>query len=319
MADIDFDDYDLGYDPVPARSFRLERMTHLAGAALSVALLAGGVWWGWQLAVLDVSGVPVMRALGGPMRVAPTDPGGDVATNMGLSVNAVAAVGTATVLPDKLTLAPEISGLAAEDAPGLALPVVGDTLREAGTVAEPVALLAPEPPAQALATEIPGADQNAVAAALAEALAAPEPAAPGVPGFAPRPRPGSATAATLAAAPSATEILPAAVAAEPAAAVSAPVSGAEVDMASVTPGTWLVQLGAYETPEAARSDWTRIAGRYPELMADKQFFIQSSVSGGRTFYRLRALEFADDAESRRFCLVLLADNASCVPVIHRIE
>lgn len=313
MADIDFDDYEFDYEPGPARGHRLERVMHLAGAALSVALLAGGVWWGWQLAVLDVSGVPVMRALGGPMRVAPSDPGGNVATNLGLSVNAVAAVGTATVLPEKLTLAPETPGLAAEDAPGLALPVASlEAPAVTGTTETIQGIgLSGDAALTAVATEIPGADQDAVAAALAEALAAPEPAAPGVPGFAPRPRPGAGAVVTLASASATDSAL--------ASDTAMVVPGGEVEMASVAPGTWLVQLGAFETPEAARADWARIAGRYPELMADKGYFIQPSVSGGRTFYRLRALEFADDAESRRFCLVLLADNASCVPVIHRIE
>ena len=47
------------------------------GALMSVALIAGLGVWGYQLAMRDVTGVPVVRALEGPMRVTPEEPGGD--------------------------------------------------------------------------------------------------------------------------------------------------------------------------------------------------------------------------------------------------
>ena len=65
------------------------------GALMSVALIDGLGVWGYQLAVRDVSGVPVVRALEGPMRVAPDDPGGEQAEHQGLAVNNVAAEGVA--------------------------------------------------------------------------------------------------------------------------------------------------------------------------------------------------------------------------------
>ena len=61
------------------------------GAVVSLALVAGLGVWGYKLTVRDVSGVPVVRALEGPMRVLPTDPGGKLATHQGLAVNAVQA------------------------------------------------------------------------------------------------------------------------------------------------------------------------------------------------------------------------------------
>ncbi len=45
--------------------------------------------------------------------------------------------------------------------------------------------------------------------------------------------------------------------------------------------------------------------------------IQKAESGGRTFYRLRAMGFADLSDARRFCSALVAGNADCIPVTTR--
>ena len=84
-----------------------QTMINLAGAATSVALVLGLAVWGYKLAVRDVSGIPVVLALQGPMRVAPATPGGTVADNQGLAVNAIAAEGNAAAPADRLVLAPQ--------------------------------------------------------------------------------------------------------------------------------------------------------------------------------------------------------------------
>ncbi|SMY09648.1 SPOR domain-containing protein [Flavimaricola marinus] len=87
----------------------------LMGAAMSLALLAGGGIWGYKLIVRDATGVPVVRAMSGPMREAPSDPGGVVALHTGLSVNTVAAEGEAAPPEDVLVLAPPTPDLTDED------------------------------------------------------------------------------------------------------------------------------------------------------------------------------------------------------------
>jgi hypothetical protein len=72
-----------------------QRVVNGAGALTSVVLVLGLAVWGYRLAVRDVTGVPVIRALEGPARSAPADPGGELAAHQGLSVNAVTADGTA--------------------------------------------------------------------------------------------------------------------------------------------------------------------------------------------------------------------------------
>jgi hypothetical protein len=97
---------------------------------------------------------------------------------------------------------------------------------------------------------------------------------------------------------------------------AAPVGG-EVEVASITVGTRLVQLGAFDDEAGARSEWARLQAQFGELIAPKAMVLQTADSGGRTFVRLRALGFEDEADARRFCSALLAENASCIPVAHR--
>ncbi len=305
MAEIDFDG-GTSYEG-PSAMHRYDRMVHLAGAATSVALLVGAVFWGYELAVRDVTGVPVMRALGGAMRVAPADPGGDIAGHQGLSVNAVAAAGTSVPLPQTLYLAPAAQGLAEEDQAGLSQPVATSSDSASALNDLPIVGASFAATTSLVATEIPTADQDAVAAALAEALGAPEADAVVtnvalVSSLRPMPRPAARAAPALVSDPIAQ---------------SSAQTAAEVDPSTIAVGTRLVQLGAFDDGETARTDWARIVGRFPELMANKSLVVQPAESGGRTFYRLRAVGFADEDEARRFCTALLAENATCIPVAQK--
>jgi hypothetical protein len=86
---------------------------------------------------------------------------------------------------------------------------------------------------------------------------------------------------------------------------------------SLPAGTRLAQLGAYESAEVARAEWDRISGRFGDYLEGKKRVIQRAESGGRTFYRLRAMGFADLSDARRFCSALVAGNADCIPVTTR--
>lgn len=333
MADVDFDRFDAG-GPVGAPAGVMGRMVNLAAAGLSVALVAGLGFWGYKLAVRDVAGVPVVRALEGPMRIAPATPGGDVAAHQGLAVNEVAADGAASGPADRLVLAPAPVDLTQDDLPGtlaaLAAPVSG---RSEGATALALAPM-PDEPAPA---PVPQTQEEAIAAALAEALgeeamvsalyasatalsgtldgaADARPVlrlAPGMPRGAvasavrPRPRPGSAAA--MAADAGASVVL-----------ASAPaVQAVEVEGETLAPGTRLVQLGAFETADLARAEWNRVAARFGDLMSGKARVVQEAQSGGRAFWRLRAQGFETEADARRFCAALLAEQAACIPVTLR--
>ncbi len=330
MADTEFDHFEGDY--AYAAQSRMTRMVNLAGAVCSVALIVGLGVWGYKLAMRDVNGIPVIRALAGPLRVAPDNPGGAVVMHQGLSVNAVAAAGTALPIPDSLRLAPRPVELADEDTAGLmdpdaemmgavdpaALPELAalevapqaaplGTVALADTVSDPVAL---DMSVAALPEPVPEGTQDAVAAALAEALglepeagADVEPLALLAEGESPvasprpklRPEAGSVSQVQDVAA----------------------VAPLEVDPASIQAGARLVQLGAFDDEAAARGEWARLGQKFGELMAGKSMVVQAAQSGGRTFYRLRAMGFGAEDESRRFCTALLAENATCIPVTQR--
>ena len=306
MADVDFENFE--GDPDTRGAARGRVWVNFAGALASLALIVGLGLWGYRLAVRDVMGIPVVRALQGPMRVAPQVPGGDVAAHQGLAVNAVAATGAASAPAERLVLAPHQGDLAADDAPGLA--ATAPAMIEArAAAAAAVADLVSAPVAG-------GANANtlALAAALAaEGGGAPAPAAsagdpdPELTAFSP-PADGMARSKRPLARPASWPLV-----AGGGAAAAVP----EVDAATLAVGTRLVQLGAFDDAEAARAEWDRLAGQFGELLAGKSRVVQAAQSGGITFYRLRAHGFADQDEARRFCSALLAENAACIPVAVR--
>jgi hypothetical protein len=111
-----------GIDMAQAPPARVQRfaqpaatLTQWFGAILSLCLVAWMLVWGYRIAVRDVSGVPVVQAIEGPMRVAPADPGGNRAEHQGLAVNTVASAGAAEGPVDSVVIAPRPAGLAEED------------------------------------------------------------------------------------------------------------------------------------------------------------------------------------------------------------
>jgi hypothetical protein len=323
MADVDFDEFDGGYGTSVPQAGRLSHLVHLAGAVCSVALVIGVAVWGYKLAVRDVSGVPVVRAMEGPMRIAPENPGGEVADHQGLAVNTIAAIGTAAPPADRLVLAPRPVELSLEDGPGLALSGAMPEAPETMTAASADAMAIAAATAAPVEPETLGPDPDAVAQALAEALAAEDivttsdtavletPTALDPPETAIRPR---ARPTTLDAnAPASTAEAVDLALAEPAAAPAV----AELDPAAIPMGTRLVQLGAFDTADQARSEWIKLANVFGPMMEGKAMVVQAAESGGRTFYRLRAHGFADEDEARGFCTSLLEQSASCIPVEQR--
>lgn len=306
-------DHDVGEDSPPA-GMQTGRIMHVAGAVGSLVLIAGLVFWAYELAVRDVHGIPVVRALEGPMRVAPAAPGGEVTEHQGLAVNQVAANGMAAPLPETVTLAPRPETLAEEDVAGLLAPQAEAVVTAAAAVpAEPVM------PAD-LATAA------AIAAALAEATAMmpdtlPETAPEAAPAAEPaaavavlRPRPRPPLPEPLPADPPVAAAAAAPATADAAAPMALPL--AEVDAASVAPGTVLIQLDAFDSEADARAAWITFTGRFPYEFADKALLLDRAESGGLPFWRLRAAGFDGVDSARAFCENLRMRGATCIPVAH---
>jgi SPOR domain len=327
MADADYDDYHdyAGYDAQQGRApmgGRWQRLVNVAGALTSLALIAGVGLWAYKLAVRDVNGVPVIQALEGPARIAPKNPGGELAMHQGMAVNQIAAEGTAAEPADRLTLAPAPVALSDEDAAmgAMAGNVAADGDRAApvlpptgGEAITPAAMRPNEPlpdgPADAINLE-----DGAVAAVP---YVAPDVIPASVPGVSaslkPRQRPmGGGNSAAMS--DEGVDAMAEAAAAAVAAAL-APESAIDVEPATLAAGTRVVQIGSYANEADARLEWDTAILRFGPLMQGKRRVIEPSESGGETFYRLRVEGFSDAEDARAFCAALKAENAVCVPAV----
>ncbi len=276
-------------------------LLHGLGAVMSLGLVVLAGAWTWGMMQRDVSGVPVVRALEGPMRIAPETPGGQQAAFQGLAINELAGAGASSE-SDAIVLAPPPVSLGDLTAPQTLLPA------PAGDGLTPVPL--PEGPALGFNTP------NRLAVERS-----------------PRPRGRDASGVMMAAAPvqsagsqmpalstsndpSAANALAASIAQSVAMDISGP-RGIDVDPASIGPGTRLVQLGAYDNADEARGAWDGLSRRFSPLLNDRGRVIEAAHSGGSVFYRLRAHGFSDERDARRFCAALVAEQIDCIPVLVR--
>jgi len=311
MAEIQYGELGVG-TPGLSKS-NLKWIINWLGGLVSVTLIAGLVFWGYQLMIRDVTGVPVVRALEGPMRITPVEPGGASAEHQGLAVNNIAAVGQAEAPADRLVLAPKPTALGANDPTAAELeqtsPVIKATdaaliVASSETANEPK-LVAPETLDQAALIEatlrlVDGAGPtDPVSATPADDLVLASVA--GVSSsLRPVMRPPTLSAVQTVATPAATLD-----------------DVKSIASADIPAGTRLAQLGAFETADIAKQQWLQISDRFEEFMAGKSRVIEQAQSGGKVFYRLRAHGFTDLSDARRFCSTLLAAQANCIPVVTR--
>lgn len=320
----------VGYSaPEPTSSVQpnpLKFMANVAGAVISLALIGGVAVWGYQLVMRDVSGIPVVRATAGEMRVRPENPGGQLALNTGLAVNEVAAAGEAAGPVDRVVLAPRPVDLADEDQPMAAdtvapvqqpapLNVAASLEAEAVDVAGALnngnvdalvrQLIEGQAPIEAddsaavpvlASVTVPDVPAETSSAAARSVVTGPGPKQ----SFRPQLRPANAPAVVVASS-----------------APSQPARTKELDASAIPAGTRLVQLGAFDSPDIARAQWEKMQNRFGSYLAGKDRIVQTAESGGRTFYRLRAHGFADLSDARRFCSALVAEGADCIPVVTR--
>lgn len=296
MAEADF--YDFG--SAAPRTGRFSQLVNMAGAAATVVLIVGAAVWGYRLAVRDAHGVPVIQAMQNPMRVAPEDPGGLIANHSGLSVNRIAAAGTAGEVPDQIILAEPPLELTEEDVAGLggATPVESASV-EVDTFARTLAL-AEELARQAASEYAAEAEEGASTADPAVALPA-----------------GAITASVRPPSRPATRVADTAEVASITPVAAMPATVSEMAPELITAGTRLAQIGAFDDAEQARAEWARIAARHPTLFEGKSMVIQPASSVGRSFIRLRVAGFNTEDDSRRFCRAIEGGDLRCIPVTTR--
>ena len=295
-------DFEQGSDQVS-----MTRVAQWGGALISVALIIGMAFWAYRIVVRDVTGIPIVRASDNPLRIQPENPGGREADHQGFAVNDVVSDGTASPSAQTLILAPEPQELSLDDAPFGELPLGEAAVTEVPTIGEAtneaeqrdaVLGLADQMIADQQQSDAPTANEAILAAVLEASNTADATGAPSSSPF-PRLRP----------------VIAAATATTPTAPATTPVR--DVAASDVPDGSRLVQLGAFQSEAIAQSEWERMSNLFPGYLDDKARVIQQAESGGKIFYRLRAMGFEDIDDARRFCAAFKSKNVDCVPVLVR--
>ncbi|MBL4751501.1 MAG: SPOR domain-containing protein [Amylibacter sp.] len=269
------------------------------GAIASIALVVGLVYWVFQLGTRNPNEIPIIQAMKGPARTQPNEPGGTQASHQGLAVNAVQSEGSAEQSAQTVILAPDQQPLTSEDVAQGAL-----------TNTQPVLRPVPDAPKQTVEDEIVAAVEAAPTPTVQDptliiesivvknsslVISSSE--------FAPlkSPIPHNRPNALVRQIEDATTIA----------------AQSETVITSVPVGTRLVQLGAYDSEAIATKEWDKLIGKHGDLMTGKKRLVQSASSGGRIFYRLRAMGFDTIEDSRNLCSALLARGIPCIPVAAR--
>ena len=295
-------DFEQGSDQVS-----MTRVAQWGGALISVALIIGMAFWAYRIVVRDVTGIPIVRASDNPLRIQPENPGGREADHQGFAVNDVVSDGTASPSAQTLILAPEPQELSLDDAPFGELPLGEAAVTEVPAIGEAttdaeqrdaVLGLADQMIANQQQSKAPAANEAILAAVLEASNTADATGAPSSSPF-PRLRP----------------VIAAATATTPTAPATTPVR--DVAASDVPDGSRLVQLGAFQSEAIAQSEWERMSNLFPGYLDDKARVIQQAESGGKIFYRLRAMGFEDIDDARRFCAAFKSKNVDCVPVLVR--
>jgi hypothetical protein len=265
------------------------KYANIVGAFLSFAVFIGVVAWGAKTLMRDSSGVPVVRALEGPPRVAPLDPGGVPASHQGLTVNQVSSSQKTVLVGELLQLAPRPIKLQVED-----LPIVEPTMNKSfglqeltktNVLIKESMIVEPSTDAEVIDKLTSILSVSTLSSSMIET--------PGVMlngSLRPRLRPESGLQT----------ILPLKVVA----------SSREVPL-----GTLMVQLGAFSDKNTASEAWEKLSTRYGNYFVGKQDIILNGKMAGQEIYRLRVYGFNDINESRRLCSALQGQNAECYPVV----
>jgi len=313
-----------------------------AGAVLALAAIIGVGLWLYGLGTRDVERVPVIMAAATPAKTRPVGEDAAGSTRYQDMQSYAAAEGEAPAAGDEIVLTPPPARPTEEDAAIAVLeeqasaaaalpesapaqtPGQADVASEAAPSqrAAPDPELEPAPLAGAPEDAMTDADAAALAeeveAALAEAALAEAARAEATRAEATEVDGGTAPEEPL----DATALAPGKSPTAPArprdlkARMAQAAQAAEVDAeqlairAATSP--FQVQLGAYRSDGQARAEWRRINRQHQEVLVGRAAHIETTKSGGETWYRLRVGPFSGDQEARSVCQVLKARGQDCI-------
>jgi hypothetical protein len=261
-----------------------QRVSMWLGATLAILVVGGVALWGYRLGYRDANAVPVIRASLEPAKVQPEEPGGAKIPHQDITSY---SAGTRESPPDKITFAPPTERPAEEDVAMGALP-------------KP----APKPEGRPDASA-PQADGTAEAsgpetAAVVGTEAPPDglDATDKAPETSPlvRRRPGDLSRRVAVARRAASE---------------------EAELTSRAAASSVqIQLGAFPERDATKAEWMRIYHANEDILRGRALVVQSTISGGRRFFRLRAGPFRDRTEAQNICRALQARGHDCLVAVN---
>lgn len=310
MRDLYSDDYEsvAGGSPSQAIPSSLRR---LAGAAVFLGVIGAMGLWSYRLGTRDAAEVPIVKAMEGPSRLAPEEPGGLQAEHQGLEVNKVLS-GQTPPAPNPataaLTRAPEV--LTTEDAPKAELVAEAEKLAESAEIRTPPPEEMPElAAAPTIQSELAAMVATAAPAEENEETAALDSSSAGA-----RPMGRPANLAVARPTPAVEKVAQKTAALTPAKAPAKAAPAATREVKSLGAGSRLVQLGAYDSEELARKAWNQLVARQGDLLGSKSLYVERATSNARVFYRLRVAGFQDTEQTRAMCEALRARGIDCIPV-----
>ena len=290
-------------------NFKLNLIFYWTGAALSVFLMVGAIGWSYQLIIRDINQIPIVRAQLGPLRVAPEDPGGLTAANQGLSVTQL-AVNEKPLMSNEIHLAPAAQILNAENL-GLEVTNGVQSNTDVGTLEIKEVNAENSINLKALSNKIEADKVSKETASLSKVAFSQK-----------RIEIENAVSIAL----SITD--------DPAASLTLmrpkirpvilqkdnKITGDQIvtnePFFELTKGSAVVQLGAFDSRNLAKSEWQRFEKLLGSILIAKKMIVQEAESGGKIFYRLRAAGFDDISDARQFCTAI-SDKVACIPVVTR--
>ena len=278
---------------------------NIVGSIISLIVFLGIVGWGTQMILRDSSGVPVVRALDGPMRTTPGEPGGVLASHQGLTVNEVSSSQIKLPVKDTLQLAPRPIDLQAEDQPTSILMAASGFLE-----ADPSLIVASQEPFIP-DVKLPKLDNNNAVHMVTRSNS--ERTVPKLISNEKASLAGSNTVMAVVELGPTHSLRPRR---RSFVSIKSQVSKYVARSPQVISlGTPMAQLGTFSSKKIAMHAWINLSKKHGDYLVGKQHIILKAVVGGGTIYRLRVQGFADQGEARRLCSALNSQNAECYSVV----
>jgi len=257
-------------------------MSTIIGAVVALGILIAMGTWFYRLGAREAGDVPIIRAAAGPAKTRPDDPGGLVTPHQ--NVTSFEAAGSGAAELTVALIAPAPPEPKPED---LSLGALAPQSKPATVSTAESAERGAEAPAEAGAETAEPGDTDETAED--EASTGP---APNTSPIAPR--------------------RPVDLAARMKAAVAEAVNEVTELATRAANSPFQIQLAADPSEQVINKIWRKVLGANKDILRDRTLAVQSTVSGGTTYYRLRVGPFSTREEAISVCQALKARKQDCI-------